>query len=275
MEDEAVPTQAQIDQFNSFGVTVVRGLLRPDEVQQPGAEVDEVMQRGYASTPFDGSSRHWLPLLSPDAPVLTGLAEDSRFFGAAEQLMGEDAVLFMADANRYVSTTGWHPDGKTKTRGVKFMLYLEPLDEHSGALRVVPGSQADPVWSSVERFIGTHQPDIADVPAHVCYTQPGDVIAFDFPLWHASVGGSRDRRLCTIEFYRRPSTGDEKAQMKEHLESIIDVTAKAFPRDDFPFFDQRWVDAARSDPQRRVHVDRLDELGLLDIALAAGTPRSR
>ena len=256
-------SDAQVSHFHTFGFVVLPGYLGADELAGLRQEFTAVMEDAYRATPFDGSARHWLPLLTPKAPILSAMAEDPRFFGVAEQLLGE-VLLLTADANRYVADTLWHHDGDDVS-GVKFMIYFDALDADTGALRLIPGSNHRGFSARLGAHFDIVARDGTDVAGHACVTRPGDVIAFDYPTWHASFGGSDDRQMCTIEYYRCPDDDAGAAAIREHVATIATLTKKAFVRDGYPFYDDDWI-ADRTSATRSALIDRMADVGVFEAA---------
>ncbi|MFN2464030.1 MAG: phytanoyl-CoA dioxygenase family protein [Candidatus Dormibacteria bacterium] len=276
MEERTHMPSADTEQFKTFGFVTWREALSPDEVKQIEDELIVAMEQAYAATPFDGTVRHWLPLLSPLTPKIASLGEDPRFYAKARELVEDDVVLFIVDGNRYISPTHWHPDGEPTTHGVKFFIYLGNLGAETGALRVVPGSHKEPFHDAVKAFAGREDVEVPDIPAYVFNCQPGDVLAFDYPMWHASVGGSKDRRMCTIEYYKKPATEVEATSIREHHALITRAVDETFKRQGFPFYDQAWLDAPDQSDVRREIVAGMREAGMLDnpanLGLAGAAP---
>jgi len=264
-------TPAQVSHFRTFGFVSLRGYLDDREVDALRDEVVCAMEEAYAETPFDGTARHWVPLLSPRAPITSGLAEDSRFLGAAEELVGEGVVLFMADANRYVGDTGWHNEGRYG--GEKIMLYLEPIAAETGALRIIPGSHNEGFSKDIRAYFDTASPDQRSVKAEVCDSEPGDVIAFDFRAWHASFGGSNDRRLCTIEYYQAPEGPETLDAIQEHVATLARVTLDVWPRKQYPFYDGEWIANGEGSATRQAMIERMTAAGVFQAAEQATAPR--
>ena len=198
-------TDQQLDQFNTFGFLVLRQVFSPEELATIEVEYENGLNAAYKDKPFDGSKRHWTKTLGPETPVMASLLEDSRFHVPAQQLYDEDVIGMCADANRYVGHTTWHPDHIADPNkdcyGIKYAYYLDPVGAQTGALRVVPGSHIYPLHQELEDMIKRCGLDVQDVPGYVCESEPGDMVAFDLRLWHASWGGlgrSQDVHLCLL-----------------------------------------------------------------------------
>ena len=156
---------------------------------------------------------------------------------------------------------------------VKFAAYLEPLRAANGALRVMPGSHAEPLRTMVRTFDRrvTAQSNadgsetVERIPEHVCETEPGDVIAFDLRLFHASLNG-RDRRQWTVTFYRDPATPEEERETVGALADDVAADGGSWGEYDpgrYPFYDPEWV-AEVGRTWRAGSIRRLRELGALD-----------
>ena len=259
-------TESQRVQFEAFGFTLLRGLLTPDELRTAGAEFDVGLARARAETEQRGIRKqlNWSNL-GPDTPFLGSLLEDARFLGSAERIYDQEVVGFYANANSFDSDrTEWHPDTSNLVRrGVKFAFYLQPLDEQTGALRFIPGSHKEPLHSDIRKIglkesnkgiIDKEGLDIDEMPGYAARSQPGDVIAFDNRVWHASWGGGLDRRMCSVGYFAAPVTPEEEALMQE-LAGQEAGLVKAFPlvkrhphwiaNPDGSPIRQRWIDSLR------------------------------
>ncbi|MFN2464032.1 MAG: phytanoyl-CoA dioxygenase family protein [Candidatus Dormibacteria bacterium] len=251
------------EHFKTFGFATWRNALSAEEVRQIEDELMSAMEQAHTARPFDGSERHWLPLLTPRTPKIASLAEDPRFYEKAKELVDGDVILMVTDGNRYVTDTPWHPDGVTgKTSlGVKFFVYLGSLRADTGALRVVPGSHLEPLHQELGEYARRDGVGVDDIPSYSFDCEPGDVLAFDFPIWHASAGGSKDRRMCTVEYYRKPSNEEEWAAVKGHFGVVEAVTKDAMKGEGFPFYDPAWVEDPEQSDTRREIIANMREAG--------------
>lgn len=233
-------TDRHVTQFETFGFLVLRGVFASGELDTVRAEFDVGRSRAAAATERRGIRKqlNWSNL-GPDTPFLGSLLEDSRFVGAAERFCGGPVIGFYANGNSFDGDrTEWHPDSSTLLRrGVKFAFYLQPLDERTGALRFIPGSHKEPLHSDL-RKIGLKESnlrvmdagglEVDEVPAYVARSEPGDVIAFDSRVWHASWGGRQGRSMCSLGYVAVPATSAEEAAMAELVRQDAELL-EAFP----------------------------------------------
>ena len=256
-------TESQHKQYEVFGFLVLRSVLSRDELEVIGAEFERGLDAAHSHNPDVGSSRQlqWSNL-SGAFPTIAALLEDSRICGVAEQLLGESATPTFSNANRWVTDTGWHRDTPhTNLRGVKIACYLQPVDGESGALRFVPGSHEPSLNGEVDAFLSKTLPDLRDVPAHICESEPGDVIAFDNRLYHAAVGSSADKRQLTMNFVERPVTPEGKVELAD-LGNLLRAQYARLNAPT-PLFGDEWVANPEGNSRRQRIIDLLRSVGML------------
>jgi hypothetical protein len=260
-------TADQWMQFELFGFVVLRQWLTPAETDALRTEVLGRLHRAHGAAfeerPWmSGMAGHYVPLLAPDAPLTCALVEDDRFHAAGRDLLDGEVLPSPAEVQAvlYFGETGWHNDSGRDLREVKFAAYLDPLAAETGALRVLPMSHSGD-QGRLTRWIQHPRVAVPDVPAFTCETQPGDVIAFDSHLFHASVGG-RDRLQWSAVFVREPDT-DER---RRWLEDLI-AEGPAWDGDPFPagttWLDPAWVAAPNASPLKQRWLRRYRELGAI------------
>ena len=217
-------TEEQVYQFKTFGFVIMRSVFTEDEFMTIQAEFDHRAAEASSYEPFDGTKRQNFNMMGDRTPFFASLLEDPRFVDAAEQIYGQVLGL-NADANRYVTNTYWHYDaGSYETYGVKFAMYLRPVRADTGALRVKPGSHKQPWFDELDErpplryawarpdFPRAEADDVIEsIPGYVCDSDPGDIVAFDLRTYHASVGGSNDRQMCTLVYHNYPRIPQEIA----------------------------------------------------------------
>ena len=229
-------SEHEIEHFKVFGFILRRKVFTPAEVQLINEEFDK--GKAFALHERDDSAfnirgqMNWSNL-GPESPFLASLLEDERICGAAEQLLGNDVIGVSSNCNAFAGDrTEWHPDtGDPNYYGAKFLIYPQFLDENSGALRVIPGSNHTVYSDELRRMGLSGSPhsgessylsksglEIKDIPCYVCRTEPGDVIIFDYKIWHSTWGGSKDRRMISYNFSKNPKTPEEEKLMSEMVE---------------------------------------------------------
>jgi hypothetical protein len=268
-------TEEHVAHFRTFGFVILRAQLEPELLERLSTEMERAFRDALGAS-FDerpdpgGIAGHYLSVMSTErTPVSLDLVEQLHM--VARRLLGADVLPTPAQAILFFKQAGWHDDTGFDVSAVKFAAYLEPLDASNGALRVLPGSHVQPFRAQVREFDSrlTVQTDdelvgaVERLPAYVCETRPGDVIAFDMRLHHASVRG-RDRRQWTVSYYRDPVAPEEvhgvTANLLDYAEPWSDYDGERYPS-----YDPAWV-AAVEETWRAPAIQRLRELGVLDAA---------
>jgi hypothetical protein len=261
----------QVAHFQTFGFVTLPQVFTAAERKIIDTEYETGLNLAYQQIPFTGEKRHWTMMLSPETPFFSGLPEAPRFCDVAEQLYGEDVFAVGCDANRYVGDSAWHPDHNADPTkdcyGIKIAFYLDPVNDQSGALRVIPGSHRNPMHEAVRENLAAMELAINAVPGHVCVSEPGDAVAFDLRLWHASWGGDEGRRMCTVVYYKNPVTPAEQAATRNRAASSQKAPAQ-YERPDDPLYSPHWVANHSGSEKRRGWLERLKEFGFIDLVAA-------
>ena len=268
-------TELQATQFEVFGFVALRGLLKPHEIESIDSEVDIGLANAERATERQSFRKqlNWWNF-GPDTPYLASLMEDPRFHGTAQQLLGDDVVGSFSASNSFSGDrTDWHPDAtQPHWRGLKFGIYPQPLDENTGALRLIPGSHKEPMHSDFRRIrlreslarpgaeIDESGLSVEEVPAYVGRVEPGDVVVFDNHTWHGSYGGGEDRRLVTMGYFAAPATPEEEAAARKQVEAEIGA------RKTFPLLTRHrhWLANQDGSPVRQHWIDTLRRCGFID-----------
>lgn len=224
--------------FETFGYLALPGLLA-DRIAWITEEFEAVWRdRGVV---HDGTQRSCIVPFIDQREAFCTLLDDLRIEGLVAGLLGEEFCYLGGDGNFYTGDTGWHSDGFHHVgRYLKVALYLDPVGQDTGCLRVIPGThrlEAAGNWAAREarqapELWGIEQ---REVPCVALETRPGDVVAFNHNLMHASFGGSRRRRMFTLNFCRRCESPAEVAE----LEQFINAQARF------------WIDTLHSEVMRR------------------------
>jgi hypothetical protein len=269
---DAFSGDAEVDRFRTFGYLVLPGFFDDGTVDELRTEIDETMRavlgHAYDERPaMSGLQGHYACLLGPWAPRTVELVDSRRLVGLAERLVGGPVLPSPCETQGilYFAHAPWHNDSGIAIRGVKLVADLEPVAAGDGALRVLPGSHRLP--AGAVRHLRSPDVDVPDVPGQVLETKPGDVIAFDPFLYHASWGG-KDRLQWTTTYLREPTTPAQEAALREWYEDGASDTDE-LPEGYRPF-DRTWVAEGSGDvsdtryDQRHRWMYRLARLGVLD-----------
>ncbi len=162
-----------------------------------------------------------------------------------------------AKGTEYFGETVWHRDSELPILGsVGLAAYLDHLEDNTGALRLLRSSHISPsaeVSSPGPVGAGDGEPVV---------TVPGDIIAFDERLWHASRGG-RVRRQWRIDFIIDPVTAAEEELVRTYFAGNFQPGWDGgYDVDRYPTYGLYWQDHA---PE---WTSRLRYLGALQLALA-------
>jgi hypothetical protein len=272
-------TDDHVEHFRTFGFTILRRQIELSRLERLSTELDTAFRDAFGAR-FDerpdvgGISGHYLPVMRR-ALTPTSLELVERLHPVARRFLEAEALPGPAEAILFFDQAPWHDDTGFGVTSVKFAAYLEPLDAASGALRVIPGSHVEPARSLTRVYerrvlVQSEEEVVAAVerlPAFVCETEPGDVIAFDMRLFHASIHG-RDRRQWTVTFYRDPATPEETAEVGGALADDVAADYGSWGEYDprrYPFYDPDWI-AEVEQTWRAGSIRRLRELGVLDAA---------
>ena len=267
-------TKEQKIQYETFGFAVLKGLFSQAEavVIREEFEAGLAAERGRLGTP---ELPTYFSALGPETPFMASLPEDPRFVEAAEQMWGEDVVAIGSAGQRFTGAdTYWHPDlpeGTPETKdnhqqGVKFAFYLESLDADTGALRLIPGSFRSPfhdeIWATgLKSGAAESGVSVKGVPAFIWRSEPEDVLAFNLRTWHASWGGSSDRRQGTVVYYNNPKTEHEREMTREMARWIHSQSREQEHR-----YASEWLANPEGSVRRRRWIEWLDEYGFLGAA---------
>lgn len=211
--------------FKTWGYLHLPGLLA-DRIDWILSEYQAVWRdRGVV---HDGTKRTCIVPFIDQRREFCTLLDDPRIEGLVGSLLGEEFNYLGGDGNWYTGETAWHSDGFHQVgKYLKVAFYLDPLTRDTGCLRVIPGThrlEAAESWDArkARQSAELWGVDQRDVPCLALETEPGDVVAFNHNLMHASFGGSTRRRMFTMNFCDHAET---EAEIKD-LEAFINAQAR-------------------------------------------------
>jgi ectoine hydroxylase-related dioxygenase (phytanoyl-CoA dioxygenase family) len=259
----------QIRQFQMFGFLVLRNILTDAELKTINDEFETALALKDKSERIAGVRRqlNWSNLDEHSA-FIQSLIEHERFYSVAKQLLGDDAVGFDSNSNLFSGDRSpWHPDLPLEFVGLKFTFYLSAVDANCGALRVIPGSHKRAFSDEINGLSFKDNGDdsglaVNEVPCHVCDSQPGDAVLFDYRVWHASWGGSTDRRMVSLQYLKNPKTQEEKQGTRTEVDRMLANRNKPITID--RAYSDYWLSNQPNNPDRARWIAWLREWGLVD-----------
>ncbi|MFN8492639.1 MAG: phytanoyl-CoA dioxygenase family protein [Caldilineaceae bacterium] len=205
-------TEQQLTFFNTFGYLGFPGLMadRAADIERAFEAIWAERGGGHNGKPHDGTARSCIVPFIDQSEYLASLLDDPRIHNIATALLGDDFNYMGSDGNYYVGDTRWHSDGwHPKTLHIKIAFYLDPVTRDTGALRVIPGSHrlgdqfADGLQQQIRQSSELWGMEGNQVPAIALESKPGDLVLFNHNTKHAAFGGSKSRRMFTINLCQR------------------------------------------------------------------------
>ncbi|MDA0840536.1 MAG: phytanoyl-CoA dioxygenase family protein [Planctomycetota bacterium] len=217
-------TTAQITFFNTFGYLGIPTLFTEDEVAGIIEGFEWSIQNKGGGTEHDGSKRTMFGGPIEHTPEMCAILDHPGILGLIGGVIGEDFNYCSGDGNYYSGNSGWHPDGNWgQLFAVKVAFYLDPVGRDSGCLRVIPRSQHPDHFIRKEKIDPNKSQELfgvdpRDFPGNVALeTSPGDVLIFNHDTYHASFGGSKRRRMFTMNCTRHAKTPEDLELAHKYL----------------------------------------------------------
>ena len=214
-------TEEDVLHYKTFGYVVMRNVFTPSDIKLMQDEFETAVRRLDAISPYDGNAdSRYAIVLGDDTPFLAELTEDKRLLRPAQQVFGDDAILWEWHIYQYWTQSGtfWHANDGDPTHG-RYLYgarYQWPVFEavraETGALRVIPGSHLPEYqWELRKADAAGLLRDIAEVGAVTCEAEVGDVVAFDTRVYHATAPFDGERRVGSGMYLHFPETARETA----------------------------------------------------------------
>lgn len=218
---------AMVNFYNAFGFLKIPGFFQK-EYQMISERFDRLMTDKFKD--IKQPKNYLYPQFIDNDEDLADLLLLPKLSNLISALMGDDFVYKGSDGNIFNNATPWHRDYLIRTRSAKLLIYLEPNDESSGAIRMIPGTHfVDDTFSGLigqgltwpeppvhggfdekEKFGSGHNPTIlgdnVQLPQTVVTNLPGDLIIFNHNLIHCTNRPAKPkrRRLLGMHFCVNP-----------------------------------------------------------------------
>lgn len=268
IQESGILPESAVLFFHAAGFLLLRHCFDPIPL---GEELDRAMREGLLpqeEAPGEGGIHfRYLPMMTAATPRSLKLLDDLE--PIANALLGGPVLPTRAKGVQYRGNTPWHRDSELSIRSIGFAAYLEPLGEHTGALRVLPGSHQQGSAESLPAF-GVEGLDAQRPPGVVIPSEPGDVIVFDERLFHASSGGEM-RRQWRVDYLADPVGRRAEEAAQAYFKNIFPGDWDGgYDVDRFPSYGADWLRSSRAS------IKRLEALGVYEFASAQETfARSR
>lgn len=206
-------TEKQIAFFKIFGYLKFAGLFA-DDIHEISNQFDAVFRQyddevvNWIHATHENRLRRVLPAATQRNAYLASLLDDPRIQGIATSLLGGAYQFKGSDVSIYDCGTIIHQDADPSNldgKSIKMALYLDEVEESSGAIRVLPGSHhRGDQYSSLlcKNWLGPDVLDLAtdEYPAVVLPSSPGDLLLWDYRVMHGTAYGGNQRRMLALEF---------------------------------------------------------------------------
>jgi len=247
-----------VARFQTFGFLVLRRFFEPAPLAD---EIDRVMNDGLLSS--HGLTRsgqihfQYVPMMTSRTPASLSLLDRTEAIAVA--VLGGAVLPTRAKGVRYFGNSPWHVDSELPVPSIGILAYLGQLAPENGALMVLPGSHR-PEFSNAIREYGGFDLAASAMPSHAIRTEPGDVIAIDEHLFHASTGGIV-RRQWRTDFVVDPIGREAEAQTERYYAGILPPDWDGgYDVDRYPSYGLDWRQSGRP------AVARLESLGVYELA---------
>jgi hypothetical protein len=245
--------------FRTFGFLVLRAHFSPLALER---EMERALDKSsQPPLPTGVASVRYVPMMTGGTPQSLALLDVLEPIAA--ELLDAPVLPVRAKGMRYYGMTRWHCDSTSSVPSIGFAAYLEPLTKDDGALRVLAGSHRREYGDAIAQFFAASEDlAVASLPAFALATLPGDVIAFDERVWHASVGGT-ERLQWRVDYVRAPRTKADEEGVRAYFAQIFAPEWDGgYDPDAAPSYDANWLGSDRP------AVEILRRLGVFELASA-------
>jgi ectoine hydroxylase-related dioxygenase (phytanoyl-CoA dioxygenase family) len=213
----------QVTFFRTFGFLKLPGLFKADierlkegfdeafATRTPDKIIRNDALQETDNPVFKDRKRVILFNLVEQSDKLRWVASDPRVLNIVTTLVGQRYEARPTDGHVFDCDTSWHPDmGSDNRFRLKLSFYLDPQRHNSGAIRVIPGSQFDTsdfaqgllanAYGSPQMLKDSYGVDASEIPCWTIESDPGDLICWNFKIFHATFHGFEQRRLFSMTF---------------------------------------------------------------------------
>ena len=233
-------------------------------------EVDAELQAAFAdphSAPeqADGRGGYFVPTMTERTPTSLDLADELGEL--VSSILMRPTLASYAEASAFFGATPWHLDSGNSLKSYRAIAYLDPLVDGFGALVFLPGShfaEYREAFREYERSLKVRDDAsflraLANVPAHVVQSAPGDLIILDEHVWHCSAARVRRRQWGVTYAIATPGVDDVEL-LRFFRGEFVDPVARGYDGQRFPYLSETWLER---DHSRRDWLERLGVTALV------------
>jgi len=230
-------TLGQVAHFKTFGFLLVPQLFSESEIARITKTADDHWLKLRDGKPIDPDHGQGEGAFVEQDAALTNMVTADRIYGAVESILGSGFLWAGSEGNVTVNSEHpFHPDrsgdeAELAYTRLKINLYLDPITEENGCLRVIPGSHRMPLHGDIEpdsrhqrRGLSVRPFDVPGpgMPSISLESNPGDAIFFNQSLWHAIFNGWAGRRYIALKFAAKPETDKHLASLHYYSSDMFE-----------------------------------------------------
>jgi hypothetical protein len=194
-----------VNYYNTFGFLKIDNFF---------ISTNESMIKAYSFNVLHNSKNitDYIPRAMEKVPYFVNVIINKKIHCILEKLFNSKYTYTGSDSKIYNSNTNWHCDRKTKNHYLKCCFYLDNLNENTGCLRVLPGSQNSTDTfnnilskKSIPLFLGPGGFDNNflndnDLPYYPININFGDFVVFNLALYHSAFGNHINKKMICMNF---------------------------------------------------------------------------
>jgi ectoine hydroxylase-related dioxygenase (phytanoyl-CoA dioxygenase family) len=209
--------------YNTFGFLKINNLF---------ISVNENMIKAYSYNVLKyvkNKITDYVPRAMEKLTFFVNIILNKKIHMILEKVFNTNYSYTGSDSKIYSSDTNWHCDRKTKNHYLKCCFYLNKLNETTGCLRVLPGSQITEKYNNIiskkaiPLFLGPggFEPSFFgentnNIPSYSINNDYGDFVIFNLGLYHAAFGNHVNKKMICMNFCENYSDNNDP----EKLEAI-------------------------------------------------------
>ena len=191
--------------YNTFGFLKIDNFF---------ISINENIIKAYSFNVLQNSKNitDYIPRAMEKLTYFSNIIMNKKIHKILERLFNTNYIYTGSDSKIYSTDTNWHCDRKTKNHYLKCCFYLDNLNENTGCLRVLPGSQnTKDIFNnilskkSIPLFLGPGGFDNSflsnsSIPYYPININFGDFVIFNLALYHSAFGNHINKKMICMNF---------------------------------------------------------------------------